>query len=248
MKEKNSDIFLIQALGFESRPTEIRVSEHPANDWDPAVAVDSAGNALVVWDTYRNGDYDIYMRSVSSQGQLGEVIPVTATPQYEVHASAVFDLQDRLWVAWEESGPNWGKDAGQESTQVGTMLHTYRELRLRCLQNGRWFELREDPQSRFQKLPLNFQEQPHLLLDKSGRLWLLFRQWISRQNPPEVWNIYAMNFNGRTWSDLIQLPHSDGRLKQHFPTVALPDGSVWVVYSTDFRATGTGLVRARPLN
>ncbi|MDA2924532.1 hypothetical protein MYX65_07730 [Acidobacteria bacterium AH-259-L09] len=239
LRDGNSDIFAMRGSGFDSRLEEMRVSEHSANDWDPAVAVDSVGNAVVIWDTYRNGDYDIYMRAVDSQGRLGDVVPVAATPHYEVHASAVFDTQDRLWVAWEESGPNWGKDTGQESTQVGTMLHTYRELRLRCRQNGNWFELEEGPQSRFEGLPLNFQEQPQLLLDEGGRLWLLFRQWISRQNPPEVWNIYAMNFNGRTWLGPIQLPHSDGRLKQDFPAVALPDGRIWVVYSTDFRGTGT---------
>lgn len=239
LREGKSDIFAMRGNGFDPPPREIRVTKDPANDWDPTLAVDSSGRAVVVWDSYRNGDYDIYMRSLSAEGELGEVIPVTATVSYEVHASALFDRQDRLWVAWEQSGPRWGKDTGQESVQEGTMLHSYRELGIRCWDNGRWLEP-PSLEAGFSRLPSNFQELPRFVRDAQGRIWLLFRQWVSRQNPNEVWNIYAVYFDGDRWSEPQKLPRSDGRLKQDFPAVALPDGSVWVLYATDFRGTGTG--------
>ena len=43
---------------------EVKLSESPANDWEPAVAVGSDGSAYVAWDTYDRGNYDIEFRSV----------------------------------------------------------------------------------------------------------------------------------------------------------------------------------------
>ncbi len=240
LREGNSDIYAIRASGFDRKFKEIRITTHAADNWDPDIAIDSSGNAFVVWDTYRNGDYDIYMRSVTPQGNLGEEIPVSATSNYEAHASAVCDAQDRVWVAWEESGPKWGKDSGQESTNEGTMLHSYRRLGLKCWQNGRWFQLQENLALSFQKLPVNFQEQPRLITDAKGKLWVIFRQWISRQNPPEVWNEYALFLDGAKWSDPVLLPRSDGRLTQELGVAAHPDGSLWAIYATDYRGAGNG--------
>ena len=107
LRSGNSDIFLMK--GWDRGNEEIRVTDHPTNDWDPSLSVDSGGNAVVVWDSYRNGDYDVYLRSVSSHGKLGAVEPVSATPNYEVHATAAFDSEDQLWVAWEESAAKLGQ-------------------------------------------------------------------------------------------------------------------------------------------
>ncbi|HEY2931522.1 MAG TPA: DUF3604 domain-containing protein [Acidobacteriota bacterium] len=240
LRDGNSDIFLRRAPGFDKAGREFRVTSHPANDWDPDIAVDQNGNAVVVWDTYRNGDYDVYMRTVDQQGKLGSEIPVSATASYEAHASAVFDTHDRLWIAWEESGAKWGKDTGQESTNEGSMLHTFRQIGLRSWQNGHWFQLQNTITSSLQKMPLNFQEQPRLAVDTGGKVWLVFRQWISRQNPPEVWNEYAVSYDGAKWSEPVLLPRSDGRLTQELSLAAHPDGSIWAVYSTDYRGAGNG--------
>ena len=33
-------------------------------------------------------------------------------PRFQAHATATSDRDGRLWVAWDESGPQWGKDTG----------------------------------------------------------------------------------------------------------------------------------------
>ena len=238
LRQGNSDVYAMCAADFTSRPSEIRVTEDARNDWLPGVAVNPSGDAVVVWDTYRNGDYDIYMRSVSRAGQLGPETPVSATPNYEANACAVFDPQGRLWIAWEESGPHWGKDNARESSRIGTLLHTDRRVQIKCWQNGAWFRLEKQPQTAFRQLPLNFQEQPELVVDRGANIWLVFRQWVSRQDPYEVWNIYATRFDGAEWSEPILLPRSDGRLTQGAPAALHPDGSVWVTYATDYRGAG----------
>ena len=242
LRNQNSDIYARDLSRLPQIGPEIRVSSHAGTDWHPTVAVDSSGSVAVAWDSYRNGDYDIYSRRIDGRGQLGPPQPVSATRLYEANASAVFDQQDQLWIAWEESGPNWGKDTAKESSNEGTRLHTDRKIRLRCWKEGSWHRLRQDLQSTFLNLPLNFQEQPRLVVDKSGNLWIVFRQWLSRGYPDEVWNLYAVRYNGAAWSEPLQIPFSDGRLTQESPAIALPDGSVWVAYATDYRGAGNRLM------
>ena len=33
-----------------------------ANHWDPAIAADSKGKVYVGWDSYQNGNYDVFMQ------------------------------------------------------------------------------------------------------------------------------------------------------------------------------------------
>ena len=40
----------------------IAVTDNPANHWDPAIAADSKGNVYVAWDSYENGNYDVFMQ------------------------------------------------------------------------------------------------------------------------------------------------------------------------------------------
>ena len=75
----------------------------------PSLAADSAGNVSIVYDSYRAGNYDVYVRTLKN-GTLGAEIPVASSPLGERSASAVYDQQDRLWVAYEDIGVNWSKD------------------------------------------------------------------------------------------------------------------------------------------
>jgi hypothetical protein len=77
--------------------------------WMPDGAVDSQGNFYVAWDSYRAGNYDIYLRPIARDGALGPLQQVTKSPRFQAHATVAVDPRDRVWVAWDESGSNWGK-------------------------------------------------------------------------------------------------------------------------------------------
>ena len=50
---------------------------------------------------------------------LGEAIPISASPDFEAHAS-VEATGEKVWVAYDAAGPNWGKDiAGPKTTYRG---------------------------------------------------------------------------------------------------------------------------------
>ncbi|HTM48633.1 MAG TPA: hypothetical protein VL285_08135, partial [Bryobacteraceae bacterium] len=101
-----SDIFL-RAYDGGKWSAETRVSESPANDWEPAVAAGPDGTAYVAWDTYDKGNYDIHFRSYQN-GSLSPLQPLTSSPKFQAHAAVAVDSRGRPWVAWDESGVNWG--------------------------------------------------------------------------------------------------------------------------------------------
>ena len=76
----------------------------------PDAAVDRQGNLYAAWDSYQNGNYDIFLRRISAAGAPDKIEQVTESPRFEAHPSLAIDGQDRVWLAYDESGANWGKD------------------------------------------------------------------------------------------------------------------------------------------
>jgi len=221
---------------------DIVVEENAANQWQPSVTVDSNGKAWIGFDSYENGNYDVYLTSFdwrNGKPIRGERIAVAQSPDFEAHANVLADSEDRIWIAYDAAGPNWGKDFRNgptiENGQYAEPLHASRRLELRCWDNGQLKRptgllpqvlppekiamIDRDPRSK----PSRFYEFPQLAEDGEGRLWLFFR--LCRQgfcrHPPlgAQWNIYATTFTEQGWLEPIQLPHSQGRQNQRVATV-----------------------------
>ena len=69
----------------------------------------------VAWDSYRNQNYDVYLRT-ARRGAWGPETAVAASARYEAYPSIAYDGGGRLWVAYEEGGKGWGKDFGAYNT------------------------------------------------------------------------------------------------------------------------------------
>ncbi len=83
----------------------------------------------VGWDTYDKGDYDVLVRPIRN-GQPGTARAITRSPRFEAHASLACDKQNRLWVAFDESTANWGKDYGYLEKTKGNPLYISRRIHL----------------------------------------------------------------------------------------------------------------------
>jgi hypothetical protein len=127
-----------QGLGFTDEAT---VSDSPANDWTPQITAGKSGEVAVVWDSYDKGDYDVYLRRLRFGGgiEMDAPLPVAASHKFEARATATYDASDRIWVAYEESFPAWGKDFGAYETS-GTGLYQGSTVRVRVLEGGKYFE------------------------------------------------------------------------------------------------------------
>src|SRR5262249_53350741 len=100
-----------------------------------AIAAGPDGRITVAWDSYRNGNYDIFMRTASGRNSWGAEAPVAVTARYEAYPSLAYDSTGRLWVAYEEGGNAWGKDFGAYDTS-GIALYQSRIIRLVGFERG----------------------------------------------------------------------------------------------------------------
>src|SRR5262249_24599094 len=158
--------------------------------------------------------YDVKLRSYAN-GSLGEAREVSATPYSEMHADVAVDGADRVWIAWEEGGVNWGKDVGYENARhrihlrpggsklagpVDSRTYPYRRPRVAVLEGGRLMQ----PAAGFrapENLQANLFQNPRLVVDGSGRVWVFLRhQFAARgRNAGHLFDFYATTLAGTKW-------------------------------------------------
>jgi hypothetical protein len=129
---------LASVLNGESFTPETIVSFSRDSDWDPAIATAPNGEVAVAWDTYDKGDYDVYFRRLRLEGssvRMDAPVPVAASNRFEARASAAYDKQNRLWVAYEGSDAKWGKDFGAYETS-GVALYMDHTAKVKCFQGS----------------------------------------------------------------------------------------------------------------
>jgi hypothetical protein len=218
----------------------INVSNDPANDWSPAIAVDRRGRVHVAFDSYRAGNYDVFLAGDVASGSGSRPVAVADSSQFEARPSLAIDRQGRAWVGYEERAPNWGKDYGRASDAEGFGLYATSAVRVRCVEEGKVLDA-GDPVTGVSDGEMRLNSFARLAFDESGRLWLLYRH---RQEavmsdtvvtPGGIWLEYATCLSGSKWTPPQPLARSDGLLDNRPALIAAPGGSVLVFYNTDNR-------------
>lgn len=241
----HSDIWLM-VLSAGKWGSAQRVTAAPGNDWMPQVAVSGDGSVSVVWDTYRNGDYDVYLRQWA-RGAFGPETAVAASENFEAYATVAVDAGNRVWIAYEEGTPNWGKDQGAVVPRPapGTRLYSQRLTKVRVLDKGKLFEPSAQPVAIAPGgQPKRFHEKPRLTADGNGRIYLGIRwamatvRYLSGRGHYrhyKAWESYVTRYEGDSWVEPTYLPQSICRLDSHVVPVGLPTGGVAAVWHTDNR-------------
>jgi len=230
---------------------EIRVSASNAgNCWEPSITVDSNDRVYTAWDQYGENGYDIRMRSVfdGSGPSSDSIVEIAATKRFEAYVTLAADADDRIWLAWHESGINWGKDWGYpfDIQANGTGLYNSRNIRMAVWEQGR---LRQPAGSLEETLPPpgpggNFYEYPQLAVDGQGRVWCFYRHRRPAQHnlywrtPSHhaLWEIYASYYDGDKWQGMNLLPYSTGRNDMRVNVARHSDGGLVAAWPTDRRS------------
>ncbi|MBI1356733.1 MAG: DUF3604 domain-containing protein [Acidobacteria bacterium] len=235
----------------------MKVTEHPASDWEPSLAVNSRGEAAVSWDSYRHGNYDVFLRRYRN-GKLGPVERLTDSPDFEAHSSLAYDGRDRLWIAYDNGGPNWGKDNHGINgiLRADGGLYAQRRVEVRVIDRGRLVQPVRPLDEKLPGKPIlgsrmtlglpssyqTFTENPILRVDGRGRVWAVVRmRTIGRYNPPNregrsilpYWTYQATLFDGAGWTAPVSIPFSDGRQEQRAAAAVDRNGDLWVSGQTD---------------
>jgi hypothetical protein len=239
----NSDIYLRVHDGSRWGE-EIRVSDDPANDWEPAVAAASNGEAAIVWDTYSKGNYDIVMRPYAN-GRLGALVNVTNSPSFESRATAIYGPDKRVWLAWDEGDSGWGKDyvSGIRDSGIGLLMR--RQVRVAAYANGRLEQLPGNLASSLPREEGQVFQRPKLAFDGNGNMWTAFRY---RTNTPvrrgdayrTMWRHGAVSFQNGAWTPLIRFPQGFGRIDAGAALHAGRDGGLRAYWVSDGRQFPNG--------
>lgn len=222
------------------------VSDHPHDDWEPALCSTPDGRLVVAWDTYRNGSYDIYLREFAVPAEtphpLASARPVAASPLREAHASVAADSASRVWIAWDVSIADWGKHPGR-----GATLHSARKVAVACLAQGSLQQPAADLQA---SLPREFGaycEYPQVAVDGRDSLWVLFRvenEVLTAYKDPALkrnvqnyglWHLFATRYDGARWTSPTLLPDSNGRQDMRAEVARGNAGGLWVAFGADGR-------------
>ncbi len=246
-----SDILLRRFDGSGWGP-EVSLTDSAEDDWEPAVATDSEGRAWVAWDSYREGGFDVLLRSVTPTSE-NETAEVSATPFAEMRSDVVVDGADRVWVSWEEGSVNWGKDFGYKNPKHGINLKRGSRLydprgprrpRVAVLENGRWMQPTQPVVGHAPGfLDRRLFQNPRLAVDGGGNAWVLLRhQW----RPAGRWGGHFFDFYATTWADgqwlsPVLLTGSTGRLDTNIATAPSEDSALLAAVVGDGRRMPVGL-------
>ncbi len=84
------------------------------------------GSVAVAWDAYRGGQYDIYMRLLTPDGELGPEMRVTRSGRWDSCPDLIEDMDGNIWVAWVRA-----------SNQLSE-IHTMRDIHVRFFDGEKW--------------------------------------------------------------------------------------------------------------
>lgn len=180
----------------DKKRTRTTLSENTWGDWQPSIAVNHTGVALVVWDAYDGSSYNIHIKRFNQKWH--KTLTIKRSDHFQARADVVADRTGNFYVAWEEGNVQWGKDYKGRNwnnfTDTKGTLHQYRELQLLGLSSsGQWHQFepfpmpayhqsnnKKDKRPGLEKSGI-FYERPKLIIDGYNRPWLFFRHFINQQ-------------------------------------------------------------------
>jgi hypothetical protein len=235
---------------------QIVVSEAAGNCWAPNVTADTREDRVWIgWDEYQGDNYRVRVRSVSDtraatpvKGEdykLGAILTPEESPLFQANIDLACDVDGRLWTAWDESGPQWGKDTGflygGQNRVDSTRLYASRAVRIKVLDGTKWVEPKQDLGAVLPGELAEYNHTPQLQLDGEGRMWLAFRHRTCR-TPREDgwaaagrWDIFATAYVGDRWLTPTELPQSAGRNDMRTASQRDMSGNVYFAYASDNR-------------
>ncbi len=241
------------ALAEDGQPAGGTLTE----GWTASLAAGPDGTIASAHDAYGiriiepGSDNDVWL-GLQRDGQKEEDRRVAGSSRFEARPSLAYDLQGRLWIAYEEGPEQWGQDYGALVADQGEPLYSRRSVRVVCLQDGKLMRpVAELPTSETKKpdlvggVPLNYERpprysSPRLGIDGKGRLWLTYRQKFGTRYstiPGSYWMTFARRLDGDHWTDPVEVHHSDGLLDSRPVLLPHRSGGLLIVHNTDGRYT-----------
>ena len=184
--ESNRDgrraIYLASLHSGEPSEPEL-VTPDAASNYAPAIAIASNGLLSVAWHSFRDDNYDVYLRQRDASGDWSDTRRLTQSPGIDRHAS-LLTHNDDLWLVYEH--------ARMESYYIGRTDDRHilvAKVTARGLESPRDY-LEESP------LAKNRAEAATAIFDSLGRLWISYQQ---PREPRGGWAVHLVCYTGEEW-------------------------------------------------
>jgi len=234
----NPDIYVqrLDAAGNRLWTADLRVNSDSgtAGQWYPAVAVDGSENAVVVWEDYRNGNFDIYAQRLDAAGNRLWATDLCVnsdsgtTERYD--PAVVVDSIGNAVVVWQDYRDGNPSIYAQRLDVAGNRLWAA-DLRLNS------------------DTGTAYQFYPAVAVDGGGNavvVWEDYRNSGGMENP----DIYAQRVNvagNRLWAADVRVNSDTGTAGQGSPAVAMDGSGNAIVVWGDYR-NGNDDIYAQKLN
>src|SRR5205814_989896 len=160
-----------------------------------------------------------------------KILNIADSPRFEARPSLACDAQDRLWIAYEAGDEQWGKDYASDSqyqnvglkNNPGFALYVNRTIKVKCLVDDQLMQPANPPQAFVSQLGRG-KSLPRLAVDAAGGVWLLLRHHPLPGGAGEVWDSFALRYDGKSWSSARHVPNSANLLDNRPATVAFGQG------------------------
>jgi len=237
--------------GAEGPSQPIRVTKHPAGDWEPRLAFGADDEALIVFDSCRKGNFDVMLARVTPAGKV-TLSTIAATPRHEARAQAAASPDGKtLWVAYEDGTVRWGKDLGSQWRKAGGGLNYDRHAYVAKvdLASGKVTRLPDAALLIPGALPAKGPNSkavnvPTVAVDAMGNPWLFLRFFATAN-----WHIAVSKFDlaANAWTQPRKLGISAYCQDRRLVAAREADGKILAVWPADGRQAkqqGTSKVHA----
>jgi len=215
-RDSRNDIFDIY---FSYRPAggswgvNVKVNDDPgtADPYQPAIGVDSAGNAYAVWEDWRNGTDDIYFSYRPAGGSWGVNVRVDDDPG----TASQFEPA----IAVGPSGNAYAVWTDWRTPPYPAIYFSYRPA------GGGWganVEVNDDPGTGPQRYPA-------IAVDPSGNAYAVWTEGRPPLLDPDIYFSYRPA--GGSWGASVRVDDDPGTAYQWYPAIAVdPSGNAYAVW------------------
>ena len=182
-----------------------------------SLATDKKGKVWVAWDSPDSGNYDIWLaclsKSTNQPIKTDTIIQATSSLSTDDSPSITCGEDGTVWLAWN-SLRSLQKEVNRTNQHAGAIF-------LKGYKEGKWFvtdkisdelmygeisyknidKTTNDAEEDYWHWKQN-QNFPVLYMDKQQQLWIAWRTDMYGAHNFDIW---ARVYNGRAWSDLLQL-------------------------------------------
>ncbi|HUT95857.1 MAG TPA: carbohydrate binding domain-containing protein [Thermoguttaceae bacterium] len=194
------------------------VSRSETSDYAPSVVVLQSGEVCVAWHSFRENNYDVYLRRKPADGDWGPERRLTSAAAVDRHP-VLIPRGDDLWLAYENS-------------QTGGRTKPYRigaTDQRRLIVAKVTAEGLLAPKDYAQASPLYaHSEGASGAFDAAGRLWLAC---LKPRSPAKNWDVFVTCLSGGGWQKPVPVSNQKGLDRP--PVLALGGDRALIAFQAD---------------